>query len=1291
MSLLNLKSIPALVIASAVSLTPVTNAAESDRLLIVGDAVWCNWNQDGPVEMLPVASDEDTFTYTGWFYTGNEGFKFLTRASWECDQYMATSQGLVIDGDGQLVKNGDDNKFKVAQEANYTVTCNLKDLTISVSKAAFQDKPVFHNVLYLIGDATTAGWSLNNAIKLNGDASNPFIFSTTATLTADGSFKIATTRYGGYGQKFYFRDSSDSNLISEDSENDRQWSVDSDGVYNVTVNLDDKTISMVRLSDIPATPDRTQICWYEPADGSLTDALTFYFDAAQGDAGLKGYTGDIYMHSGVLTTDSNSDSDWKHSAQWCDNDARYRLSPTGQTDLYTFTITPSEFFNLRDDEHVTSFAFVMRNADGSMAGKDTGSRDIFVKYNKSGDLLSQTPLGKVTGFSTETSRLTVTTENGILELTPYNDNVIKVFNYINGQPSAERRSITVCAQPEGNFSVEETDDAIILKTAGTIVRVEKVDSRISFANAAGDVILREKDGLDNSSVPRRISFAAMNDGAFYGGGYNGKRIDHDGQTLVMNNTQTGGWDATWDAPHNICIPFIVSTSGYGILFDDHYRGATITPSSAGTEYQSGSPTPISYYYVGSSDSSMASVMENYTFLTGRQELPPYWALGYITSRYGYKTQQEATEVVRNVKNAGIPLDGIVFDLYWQGEGNNGMGNLDWYRPNFADHRKMMSDFEALGVKTVCITEPFFTSDGAASNYNELKEKGYLADDNVNGMNWLTDRPVGLIDASNPDAMDWMWQFYKSRTEEGVGGWWLDLGEPERHDDDSNHQGGSVNQVHNEFGDLWTSRVWRGYKEEFPDVRPFLMPRAGTAGMQRYSTFPWTGDIRRSYKGLEAQIPALLSASMSGIGYIGSDVSGFSVDNNSTDSWLYLRWVEMATFSPMMRTHSTYLPEPYHDCYSDILPSVRKYINLRYSYLPYTYTLAWENATKGMPLARPTNFHETAGTSSTPDNLKDQYLWGRDILVAPVVTSNTFRRSITFPQGDWVDLDDMTKVYAGGQTIDYDAPLEKLPCFGRVGSFITRYSQENYSSTSEIDNSSLTVTYLADTRSQAAATRAATTTDRSVLFDDDHTSTSTIENGNYLLTTFEGEATPTGHTVSVLHQGTYAGMPQVRHYTFVIPGYSKQIASVGNDDSEFNSCSTPEQFQAAPANAYYLDSDNTLHIKTDIPTSASSSRIQVSSLPYVSALSQTISDNLFSFEYSSVTGLYSYQLPAGATASITIMTAGGSEVATISSLVADGTVHQVKPSGLTYGLYISSLEMKTSSGEIARKAIKTIVR
>lgn len=1133
----------------ALVLIGAMHLSAADRLLVIGDATWGKWSLDRTSVMLRDNGNENIFRYTGWLEADKE-FKFLAQAQWDGIEYRNASDNpydisrLAYSDKG----SAPDYKFKVGESANYTITCDLGAMTVSVVKADYQQAPILHDVLYLVGSATPGEWALWQSLPIEQDASNPFRFSGTVSLKP-GTFKIATNCYADYNeQKFFFRDPSDNGRISEDGTDDRQWTIDTASDYNVTVDLSASTISIEPVSEQPGTLG----------------------------------------------------------------------------------------------------AYRSRSYDGNS--------------------------------------VVITAENGTLTLTPYNDYVVKVFPRANGDNTPERRSISVYAAPEGSFSVSEDDDNIVLRTSATAVTVSKADCRVSFSDMAGRTVLREKNGLDNSRSPRTASFEGMNDEAFYGGGYNGKRINHNGTSLVMNNRQTGGWDCDWDAPHNICIPFVVSTGGYGLYFDDHHRNARISPSSAGTTYYSGSATPIAYYYIGSADGGMASVLENYTFLTGRQELPPYWALGYMTSRYGYHSQQEAEEVVASVRKAGLPLDAIVFDLYWQGEGNNGMGNLDWYAPKFPDAKKMMSDFASKGVKTICITEPFFTSD--SRNYSVLKEKGYFADDDVSNMWWLGSDKVGLIDSSNPAAMDWMWQFYKQRTEEGMGGWWLDLGEPESHDDDSHHVGGTVDQVHNEFGDLWTSRVYRGYKEDFPDVRPFLMPRAGTAGMQRYSTFPWSGDIKRSYKGLEAQIPALLSSGMSGVAYMGNDVGGFAADGVGTDSWLYLRWIEMATFSPMMRTHSTYLPEPYLPEYADVFDAVSKHLHLRYSFLPYTYTLAWENATKGTPLARPLNFHDVAGATPSPSGCRDQYLWGRDIMVAPVVTCNTFKRSITFPQGTWVDLNDLTKVYAGGSTVEYDVPLEKLPYFGRVGAFIPQFSQTAYTTSSEIDNTRLTVTYLAPSASAstyAAANSAAV--NRSVMFEDDHTSTSTLDNGQYMITTFEGEDTADGHIIRVSHEGAYPGMPATRTYTFVVPSYNKALKSAGTDNTEFNRAASREAFDAAADNAFYLDADNTLYLKKVMST-GSNSAITVSSKDYVTGVDAVATDNCVVLEYSAATGLLSYSLPAGSTdATLTIVDLGGSVIAEYTALTANSTISQMPAPATAPGLYLATLSGRLPSGTPVSRTIK----
>lgn len=1118
----------------------VSTLQAADKLLVVGDATWGGWSLDRISVMIPDSNDGDVFHYTGWLEADKE-FKFLAQAAWDREEYRNASNDA-YDISRLVYSNGGnvpDYKFKVKESANYDVTCNLGSMTVSVVKSDYQQKPVRHNILYIVGSATPGGWNLWQALPLAQDEANPFKFSGKAELMP-GTFKIATNCYGDYNeQKFFFRDPSDSNRVSEDATDDRQWTIDAPGSYTVTVDLSAMTISIV--------PE------------------------------------------------------------------------------------------------------------------------------------ARVALGEYRGWSRDGSSVVIAAANGSLTLTPYNDYVVKVFTRVSGDATPERRSISVCASPAGEFSVSEDGDALVLSTAATTLTVAKADCHISFSDKSGRVVLREKSGLDNSASPRMASFEGMNDAAFYGGGYNGRRINHDGTSLVMNNRQTGGWDCNWDAPHNICIPFVVSTGGYGLYFDDHYRNACLNPSSEGTTYYSGSPTPVAYYYIGSADGNMASVLENYTFLTGRQELPPYWALGYMTSRYGYHSQEEAEQVVASVKNAGLPLDAIVFDLYWQGLGNNGMGNLDWYAPKFPDARKMMSDFAAQGVRTICITEPFFTSD--SQNYSVLKQKGYFADDDVSNMGWLGSDRVGLIDASNPEAMDWMWQFYKQRTEEGMGGWWLDLGEPESHDDDSRHIGGTVGQVHNEFGDLWTSRVYRGYKEDFPGVRPFLMPRAGTAGMQRYSTFPWSGDIRRSYKGLEAQIPALLSAGMSGVGYLGNDVGGFAADGVGTDADLYLRWVEMSTFSPMLRTHSTDRPEPYLPEYASVFDAVKKYLHLRYSYLPYTYTLAWENAVKGTPLARPLNFHDSADAASSPAGCRDQYLWGRDIMVAPVVTENTVKRSIAFPQGTWVDLNDLTKVYAGGSTVEYDVPMEKLPYFGRMGSFIPQFSQTAYTTSSEIDNSRLTVTCLLP----ASTTEAV----RSVMFDDDRVSTTSLADGSYLLTTFEGEGTTDGHVIRVSHNGAYTGMPAVRTYTFVVPCYADRVKSVAAAGADMACAASREAFDAAADNCYFIDSDNILYVKKSIPTDANAT-ITISA--GTSGVETAVVDRQVTLDYSTASGMFSYSIPAGSTGStLTVVDIKGSVVAEYGSLSATSTVCQTSASAIASGLYLAVLATRLASGHTVKRTIKVPVR
>ena len=392
-------------------------------------------------------------------------------------------------------------------------------------------------------------------------------------------------------------------------------------------------------------------------------------------------------------------------------------------------------------------------------------------------------------------------------------------------------------------------------------------------------------------------------------------------------------------------------------------------------------------------------------------------------------------MVDTLKRAGYPLDGIVLDLYWYGKEED-MGRLAWDQQQWPDHKKMLADLKARDVNTVIISQPYILRNGRGlENYNELASKGLLVKDSTGGPQevkiWVGEG--GMFDVSNPDTRSWLRERYKTLTLEGVGGWWGDLGEPEVHPETGIHANGlSAREYHNLYGNDWSSVISDLFASEFPDRRLMTMMRGGTTGLQRYSVYPWSTDVSRSWGGLQPQITIMLNSGLSGLGYMSHDVGGFAIDPEAPyDPELYVRWLQLGTFSPILRTHAQATAEPYNypDQQHIILPLIKE----RYRWLPYNYTLAYENASQGLPLVRPLNFYSPG--SDRFDDITDEYLWGRDILVAPVMTQGATRRTIVLPDGLWVDYNNPGRLYNGGDTVTYPAPLEVLPLFVRAGAII----------------------------------------------------------------------------------------------------------------------------------------------------------------------------------------------------------------------------------------------------------------
>lgn len=704
------------------------------------------------------------------------------------------------------------------------------------------------------------------------------------------------------------------------------------------------------------------------------------------------------------------------------------------------------------------------------------------------------------------AQLTTATPGGrqvkVEAVTPY---IVRVDNTASGEKIPEAQ--TVILPESGDKATVWADGRRMTTTGGIDVRIEAEGEIMISSARKGSTI------IDTGDRRGGISIATSGAGSFYGGGERGHAYNLRGDTLVMYNRQNYGY--TGDDPRisqmNITMPLFLSSDGYALLFDDFAASEIILSNPI--RYISESPSAISYYYI--CGDNLAELTEHISDITGRQPLPPLWAMGYITSKYGYHNQGETEGTVEALKAMGYPVDGIVLDLYWYGVEQD-MGRLAWDSEQFPDPKGMLGRLADKGVHTVAISQPYVVRNGRGiDNYNELASKGMFVKDGTTGEPqeveiWIGEG--GMFDMSNPDTRAWLKERYAQLTDLGMSGWWGDLGEPEKHPETGVHANGLPTRLyHNKYGNDWSSIIAELYAERYPERRLFTMMRGGTTGLQKYGVFPWSTDVSRSWGGLEPQVRIMLHSGMSGMGYMSSDLGGFAVDPSQPyQPELYVRWLQAGLFSPIFRTHAQLFPEPfYYTQYEDIVKGI---VKERYRWLPYNYTLAAENAMYGYPLVRPLDFRDSNARGEY-DKVSDEYLWGDALLVAPVMAEGAVSREIVLPAGagwyDWYD----GKLYDGGTTLaDYPAPLDKLPMFVRAGSFIPLADYE-MGNTSDYRADAFTVRYYPGGEATG------------YLYDDDRATAGSASR----IIRFRGD----GGRIEISSEGTFEGAPDKIDFTFEV--------------------------------------------------------------------------------------------------------------------------------------------------------------
>lgn len=385
----------------------------------------------------------------------------------------------------------------------------------------------------------------------------------------------------------------------------------------------------------------------------------------------------------------------------------------------------------------------------------------------------------------------------------YSPDIIRVENFGAGEAPSRTQAGQLGVAPFDGVVERTADEAVIRTTSGLSAIIDLKSGAVAFdvdTTPATKRLLYDSGVRSNDSGSVSLSLIPEGGGTFYGAGERGHSLKLNGDTLVMYNRQNYGYEGHDPRLRqmNITVPMFVSTEGYGVLFDDH-APATLVMSDP-IVYSSEQESPVSYYFIYGGG-TVAGVTEEYSRLTGRQDLPPFWALGYITSKYGYKSQQETVGVIDTLKREGFPVDGVVLDLYWFGKETD-MGKLAWDTVSWPDHRGMLAGLKARGVNTVLISEPYINKKGAIDNYNLLAEGGMLTrdkDGNVHDVTtWVGD--AGMFDVANPATRRWLRERYRALTDEGVGGWWGDLGEPEVHPETIVHSNGmTAREYHNVYG------------------------------------------------------------------------------------------------------------------------------------------------------------------------------------------------------------------------------------------------------------------------------------------------------------------------------------------------------------------------------------------------------------------------------------------------------------------------------------------------------------
>ncbi len=617
-----------------------------------------------------------------------------------------------------------------------------------------------------------------------------------------------------------------------------------------------------------------------------------------------------------------------------------------------------------------------------------------------------------------------------------------------------------------SVKVSQTAQEIVLTNGfGAKVVIQKMPFAVKILDEAGGIIVQDDakrptlfDKVTGEIQTTKLRKSEVE--TYYGFGEKAFiEMSRNGKYIVNWNTDTFSYPIGTD-PIYQSIPFFYALHDgktYGLYFNNTFRTYFDMGVTSPERYSFGADGGELDYFVftGGKAKTPKKVLEDYANLTGKTPLPPMWALGNQQSRWSYFPEKRVREIAAGFRKNKIPADVIYLDIDYMNE----YRVFTWDKTRFPNPAKMISDLKADGFKTVLIIDPGIKIDERYETYKDGKRAGIYVK-NADGTDLVKNvwaKESAFPDFTDPKAREWFGAQYRQHLNEGIAGFWNDMNEPGvfmtektekpeifHHPDktfpyDTPHAGDGLKDTHRRYHNIYGMQMARssfeGVKKLAPDKRPFILARAGFAGIQRFSAV-WTGDNYAGWEHLALSIPMLANMSVSGVPFIGCDVGGF---NDMPSGELYARWLQAAALTPFLRSHSVgWVGNKEAWEYGDEFTKInRASVELRYQFLPYLYTLFREHERTGAPVMRPL-WYEFPNDKQTY-LINDEYLVGGDVLVAPVVKEGMKTRGIYLPVGaEWIDWWTGEKLESG-KTHYLPTPLDRLPIFVRVGAVIPTQS------------------------------------------------------------------------------------------------------------------------------------------------------------------------------------------------------------------------------------------------------------